>query len=732
MASSAGTSSSASSPIARTDYSTSLHRRALVGASVAGVVGILALAGGAHLLLQRNAARQGDVTLREAAHRASLILTVAIDERVRETDVLAMAPEVVAAAREGNDRSAALHLPGTAIPVLEQRYAVDHSLLLAPRTRDYLRTVLPHFAARDVLLTDANGYNALITDRSADFVQSDEGWWQDAWRTGHSLSDAAYDSASRSSVIAASSTIRDGDRKVGVLKVKFDVTPLVTSLATSGAGVRVDVLDSVGRIILSSDPHAMGGTITGVSAGDSSATVPLQLGSESERALASRAAAGRWLIVAHEPQAVLDASLRPARLAILASTTALLLLLLALLLAIHRFLTRRMTDPVRALARAAEAVAAGNFGVDVMHTTTDDEIGRLGRAVAAMVIELRRLARAMALSSEQTNTMSAEITAGSEEMAATAGEIASTASDLSVQSTAMAETIASLATSAGSLRGLATELDVGALEGVSRNLALRDLAIENRAGLDASALSLDGLAENVQASARAIEALAEASTEIRSFVTLVRKLARQSKLLALNAAMEAARAGAQGEGFAVVASEVRRLATMSSEAAERTESVVAAVLGLIDESRESARRAVETGAEVRSSTARATASFAAIERAVQEAEQWTASVQHTSGATSQLVETMTAQLDELAGSTENFAAAMEEVAASSEEQSAATEEIAAAANTLVGAADRLNRLVGGIQLGSAASEAGKGPVAAAGGARPAAGFALPPLAGALG
>jgi methyl-accepting chemotaxis protein len=131
-------------------------------------------------------------------------------------------------------------------------------------------------------------------------------------------------------------------------------------------------------------------------------------------------------------------------------------------------------------------------------------------------------------------------------MAATAGEIANTASDLSAQATHMAETIVGLAGSATALRTLAAELDAGALEGLTRNAALRTLAARNREGLDASAVSLGSLGEDVNASATAIEALAEASTEIRSFVALVRKLARQSKLLALNAAMEAARAGAQG------------------------------------------------------------------------------------------------------------------------------------------------------------------------------------------
>jgi methyl-accepting chemotaxis protein len=381
----------------------------------------------------------------------------------------------------------------------------------------------------------------------------------------------------------------------------------------------------------------------------------------------------------------------------------LLVLLVAVLAALHQFLARRITGPATELAVAAEAGAAGDFSVEIERTASDDEMGRLGRAVAAMIAELRRLAHALSDSARETSNMSSEITAGSEEMAATAGEIANTASDLSAQATTMAETIASLAQSAASLRELATTLDDGARGGSSRNVQLRGLALENRAGLDAAAGSLGVLGNDVLASAQAIESLGAASEEIRSFVGLVRKLARQSKLLALNAAMEAARAGEHGEGFAVVASEVRRLAAMSSDAAERTEEIVAGVLSAIQESRASAARAVSTADEVRGATARASDSFTEIEMAVVEAEAWTASVEQTSAETSNLVADMTQRLESLAAGTESFAAAMEQVAASSEEQSASTQEIAAAAATLASAAERLQQLVANLKLGDAGS-----------------------------
>jgi methyl-accepting chemotaxis protein len=266
----------------------------------------------------------------------------------------------------------------------------------------------------------------------------------------------------------------------------------------------------------------------------------------------------------------------------------------------------------------------------------------------------------------------------------------------------MAESIQTLNSAAERLERLAAELDAGTREGVERNARLRALAGENRARLDESTRALESLSVDAETSAEAAAALAAASEEVRSFVLLQRKIARQSKLLALNAAMEAARAGDQGEGFAVVAAEVRRLAATSSDAAERTESVVESLLAGIERTRASSARTVETVRSVRGVTAGAAASFAQIEVAFTELQTWTAAVEETARAAHELARETTQRFGTLAIGTEAFAAAMEQVAASSQQQSASTQEIAAAASSLSTAAERLTALVASLRLESVA------------------------------
>ena len=368
----------------------------------------------------------------------------------------------------------------------------------------------------------------------------------------------------------------------------------------------------------------------------------------------------------------------------------------ATILSYARVTTRSAADAAR-LADFARTVAEGDLStghVQVGHP----KFARVAASLNTMVDSLANMAAVLRQAALETAAMAGEITASSTQMSASANQIATTARDLSAQSATMADGIQAIAASAAELVELARSLDAGAHEGVARSVRLRELAGINRRKLDESSTALDTLAADVERNASATEGLARASEEVRSFISLVGRLARQSKLLALNASMEAARAGEHGEGFAVVADEVRRLAAMSAEGAEKTARVVADILQAVETSRESSARTVRTVQDVRAATHLGSTSFDDIELEVLGMGSWIAAVERAATAANTLVGQMTARLDTLARGTESFAAAMEEVASSSEQQSASTEEIAAAAGTLTASAERLSKLVANLRM----------------------------------
>jgi len=356
-------------------------------------------------------------------------------------------------------------------------------------------------------------------------------------------------------------------------------------------------------------------------------------------------------------------------------------------------------DRLRDLADVAEAIAGGDLTRTPEAAESDGQLGRLGRTMVDMTDTLRRLASLIRENASATASRATEITASTEHMAQAATGMAETASTLSHEAAMMADTIHLLSRDATRLSTLAANVSSGAADGIARNQRLKALATENAGLLDESARRLDDLATDVQEGARATEALATASDQILGFVALVQKIARQSKLLALNAAMEASRAGEHGEGFTVVANEVRRLARNTSEAAERTDELMKELVAQMQLARDSGARSRSAVEAVRGAIARGRQAFAQVERAVAEGDQWVLAMATSANAGETLASEITVKLDSLTQGTQAFADSMQDVAAASEEQSASTEEIAAAANALVAAADRVNETAATFRTG---------------------------------
>lgn len=195
------------------------------------------------------------------------------------------------------------------------------------------------------------------------------------------------------------------------------------------------------------------------------------------------------------------------------------------------------------------------------------------------------------------------------------------------------------------------------------------LATESGESVQQVVKGMDKIRETVFAAGAKVRDFSAQSDQIAGIVQVISELAEQTNLLALNAAIEAARAGEQGRGFAVVADEVRKLAERSKKAAEE----IAGLINMSQRGLEDVQRAIEAGTEeVRQGTelaARAGDSMGQVVKLVDETRE-------------QMHDILGASKTMSTGSTE-MAHVMNEIAGVAEENSATTEEMAASTNEAV-------------------------------------------------
>jgi methyl-accepting chemotaxis protein len=363
------------------------------------------------------------------------------------------------------------------------------------------------------------------------------------------------------------------------------------------------------------------------------------------------------------------------------------------------FVKQHVSGPAAELAKTHEAIAKGDLSSVYSPGASNRAVDRLTRSTMSMLTELRGVAGKMRSTSTENGQLAKQLVKSSVSAAATAREGSATVNALSKDAVARERAIKQLTAEATKLVEISGNLREAAQEGLRRDKALRQLARENRVRLEHNANSLQSLASDALESAEGIDAMSAAVDEIGAFLVLVQKIARQSKLLALNAAMEAARAGEHGHGFAVVASEVRRLATSSAEAAQRTTSLVQEMVDSVAHSRESTSRTVATVEQVLGATRAGRQSLARVEEGTVEGEDLSGRIERTVREANDLISHMTQGLAALSQGTTSFSRTMHHAAVSSEEQSKNVADIAAAASALSDAAGRISELAGTFKLG---------------------------------
>ena len=255
--------------------------------------------------------------------------------------------------------------------------------------------------------------------------------------------------------------------------------------------------------------------------------------------------------------------------------------------------------PVRTLTQRLAQLADGDFTVRIEVDRTD-EFGRLGTAYNT--------------ASQKLGTMIFEVTGAAHEVAGAATEISATSEQMTLgmqsqtqQTSESSAAIDAMNTSLGSVAERSSEAAWSAANAGTEAEQGGEIVTQ-------TVEEMRGIAEQVRTSVRAVDGLGGKSEQIGEIISVINDIADQTNLLALNAAIEAARAGEHGRGFAVVADEVRKLAERTTNATEQ----VSTSIREIQDDTKSAIAIIEQGSErVEIGVQRATEAGGSLERIVE-------------------------------------------------------------------------------------------------------------------
>jgi methyl-accepting chemotaxis protein len=233
---------------------------------------------------------------------------------------------------------------------------------------------------------------------------------------------------------------------------------------------------------------------------------------------------------------------------------------LAVALPIAMRLHGAISRPIRQVASAASRIAEGDLSVEVPPLRQSDEIGVLVNTFRQMTISLREMTGEVGSGATVLAEAASEILATTIEVAASASETSHSVNETAVT---MEELRHAVHVSAEKARQVS--------DGVQRTA---EVAQNGHDAVEDVARGMAGIREQVEHVAASILRLSEQSQAIAEIIAAVNDLTDQSKLLAVNAAIEAARASEHGRGFAVVAQEVKSLADQSKQATAQVRSIL--------------------------------------------------------------------------------------------------------------------------------------------------------------
>lgn len=541
-------------------------------------------------------------------------------------------------------------------------------------------------------------------DTGDDFNAKERDWYQNAVESnGDAVWTEPYiDASTGEIVVTVSKAYYKGDKLDGVMAADVMVGTLVDmvdkiKIGETGYGV---VFDKTGKFVAHPDQEFIGRDESEedyykkiISTGEQGIVEYEFEGEDKIMGFANNPTTG-WIIGGSVD--VEDFQKQAQSIIIPISISLVVVLLLAIIVSL--WVTKGITKPIKLVMERMKNIASGDLSHEPLETKYNNEIGQLVIATNNMNQNMRGLLNQINIVSETVSSQSEELTQAASEVKSGTEQVATTMEELATAAETQANSSSDLATIMGTFADRVEVANENGERIQENSSGVLEMTTKGSQIMNSSTEQMIKIDHIVKDAVGKMQSLDNQSQEISKLISVIKDVADQTNLLALNAAIEAARAGEHGKGFAVVADEVRKLA---EQVALSVNDITGIVTNIQTESSVVADSLRDGYAEVEQGTAQIEITgetFNEISSAITEMVQ---SIQAVSVNLSEIAansQEMNGSIEEIASVSEEAAAGVEQTAASAQQTSGSMEEVAGSSDHLAKLAEELNELVGRFKL----------------------------------
>ncbi|SOC34673.1 methyl-accepting chemotaxis protein [Ureibacillus acetophenoni] len=339
------------------------------------------------------------------------------------------------------------------------------------------------------------------------------------------------------------------------------------------------------------------------------------------------------------------------------------------------YVRRTITTPLKQSVKNLEAIAEGDLTLEDMNHHTKDEIGQLANSFNTMKNNLKSLIRSVQQNVDHLSAASSELSASTEEITATTEDITSRVKTTAKSAGANAQSandsaIAMDETAAGVSRIAESTQDLN-----TSSIDTSDTARRGGKIIINAKEQMDLIYDSTNMVNNLVQKLSEQTNEIENISRVITEITEQTNLLALNAAIEAARAGEHGKGFAVVADEVRKLAEQSKASASQIVDLTVEIKKDTTNVTKAVHNSITSVKDGVIIIGEAGDAFSNIVHAIEKMNVQIAEISATAEQISASAEEVSASVTEISSSSLNSSKDVEIIATSIEEQAATMEQV---------------------------------------------------------